>query len=153
MAAFFLDQQQVIRSRAHRILKRMTNYTSFDVDSAILDNLRTERIELPTNDELLGIYTNAPDEFRALIIISTLGIRIFEDAWLFISYAEISDVSVPLSEEVGKLQANTLLLELASGDTKTLLIKGGDAKFRDVWEFSRFMNRAIAYTKKRQWVL
>ncbi len=62
----------------------------------------------------------------------------------FIDYRDIEGIDFlpPVDSGSDKLQAISLALHLINGQTVEIPVRGGRGKFRDVFEFSRFLKHA-----------
>jgi len=123
---------------AHRILKPLSSYYAFDEGSnGALSHL--ERLPLQQGEVPLGIYKNTPENFRDAILVTDLGLhRQQGDGWLFVGYEQIDFIDPPGD----KLTADGLSVHLLTHDILWLPVRGGHDRFRDVFEFLRFLERA-----------
>lgn len=120
---------------AHRILRRLG---SFHSDIEKLEIEQQVRQIVRQEDTLIGVYENVNTKDSQYIVIGLLGLYIlFERQWRFIKYSDIKSLEVPGQ----KTAATGLLLTLLSGEEVWLSIDGGNERFRDVFEFLRFLNR------------
>jgi hypothetical protein len=132
-------KNRIISSRAHRILRHCTNFhlikdISLDTEVLIKD------IHLIDGEELIGVYENSFDENASSILVSNLGIRVITPIAVdFVDYQFIDKVEIPAGVDKGEL--NRLFIRLKDGQTKTIFIGGGHAKFRDIYEFIHFLDR------------
>ncbi len=136
---------QVIRSRVHRILNEMDNY----IQSYNVEALKKDGVILEGKGDFLGLYENHKGNLRENVVVTTLGLYVFNQEWKFVQYEDIASVNVPLNEEKDKSAADQLLLHLSNGSQVEIPIKGGQGRMRDVWEFSRFLHRVIKDTQNR----
>lgn len=128
-----------VKMRAYRILKPLRRFYTVD-DKHLPAYLRD--VEIVSEDELIGVYENVPGSRDNAIIVSTYGIYIYQSlVWMFVPYTDILEVSIP---EDNKHVADRIELHLTNERKLTVLVLGGDAKFRDVYEVLRFFDRVIA---------
>jgi hypothetical protein len=128
-----------VKMRAYRILKPLRRFYTVD-DKHLPAYLRD--VEIASKDELIGVYENVPGSRDNAIIVSTHGIYIYQSSvWMFVPYTDILEVSIP---EDNKHVADRIELYLTNERRLTVLVVGGDAKFRDVYEVLRFFDRVIA---------
>ncbi|MGD8777414.1 MAG: hypothetical protein PVH88_00450 [Ignavibacteria bacterium] len=123
----------MIKSRIHRTVKKLKR---FDTN---IESSKT-KIILLDNEECFGVYKNDYPDENYLIYITNYGLRIsIKDDFNFIRYSDIK--STKTSSD--KLNDLYITLELKSNSKFKLLINGQDGKFRDKFEFHRFLDRAI----------
>lgn len=129
----------LIRSRAHRILKSFERYQNLeDQDIAVLIE---NGLQLQTGEELIGMYKNHDDNFSETIVITTLGLHVFFDEWDLVEYSQINKVSIPLNYSKDKFLADRILVQLKHGSEIEIPVTGEHGKLRDAWEFLRFLQR------------
>ncbi len=125
--------------REKRILSRLKGYCS------LLDPSDVAELNLPGEaGQILGIYDNEPGNrifvgHHGIVTQEILGSS-------FIRYTDIMNTSVPGDN---KLTADHILVTLKDGTQEALWIKQGNGKFRDVWEFYRFLNRVVEDLRSR----
>lgn len=125
-----------VQSRAHRILKDLSNYRD-------LSNITKEGVwgdlGLQEGEGIIGIYENVPDSLENAIIVTKFGLHIQRAGrWKFINYDEIENSFIPSGN---KHKADRISITLVGGKEVFILIEGGNDKFRDVFEFLRFLDR------------
>lgn len=124
-----------VRSRAHRTLRALGCFSYIEKASPAQINLLTG------GEELIGIYRNPPapesDEVyvtdRRLIVQKPAGGE-------SVPYSQIARIETPQE----KYAAEYLRVHLASGTAVHIPVRGGNGRFRDVWEFLRFLQRVSA---------
>jgi hypothetical protein len=142
--------EEILRSRVHRILKRMSKYqTATDSYS----QLRREGYAFREGEEILGVYENS-DAITDNIIVTTFGLLIFSNGdWKRIDYADMRKANAPTDhhtdKSVAKRTAENIELQLRSGEVVEFIVTGGTDRTRDVWSFLRFMDRVIGDYKSR----
>lgn len=133
-----MNLEDLLRSRIHRILLPMASFQPIsNVDSPSYDHLQSLR----QGEILLGIYYNAPAELEGAVWITTRGLYVLRgDQREVADYSEMIDVRVPDMPRDQKLSVDTLLVSTRTAEI-TVPIKGGEGRFRDVWQFLRFLLR------------
>jgi hypothetical protein len=126
-----------VQTRAHRILKKLDGYRSSDSiaprDATVIKDLLLDPAE-----RIVGIYENDPSRSDGNVIVTDLGIYVGSSrACTSIRYSDMEAVQV-LDE---KGAADRLVVRLAGGRVVEVPIVGGNRRFRDVWEFSHFLQR------------
>jgi hypothetical protein len=141
----YLTIEELIKSKAHRTMRRMSNYHNISEKTDDIHYLGD--FSFRDNEEPVGIYENLVGEPDESIIITTLGLYIFRAGdWEFVGYDEIRAITKP---KVEKLAVDRLFLHLASGRRVDVPIKGGEGRFRDVYEFLRFLMRVTESIQSR----
>ncbi|BCX05936.1 MAG: hypothetical protein KatS3mg053_3874 [Candidatus Roseilinea sp.] len=131
--------KDAVKIRAYRILKPLRRF--YTVDDEHFPAYGRD-VELVSEDELIGVYENVPGSQDNAIIVSAYGIYTYQSSvWMFVPYTDILEVSIP---EDDKHVADRIELHLTNKRKLTVLVVGGDAKFRDVYEVLRFFDRVIA---------
>lgn len=132
------------RQRAHRILKRRDRYRDLTARP------RPEWLEevVLKDDVLLGIYENAPTCQDQVIVTEQALYAPVEGTWTRIPYREIDGTYV--ASEHGELEGRdksiaVRIMVLTGGREIAVPMKGRQGRFRDVFEFSRFLR---AYPKR-----
>jgi len=123
----------LLQSRIHRILKPLVSYRETDRGDSP-DWLND--IHLQNQEVCYGLYENSPIE-RSQVVVTNLGIHIHEQQWLFLPYDQIEEVRF----EGEKTELDNLLVKMIDGDTIPVPIRGGRGRFRDAFEFGRFLDR------------
>jgi hypothetical protein len=126
-----------VRSRAHRILAKLETFQVLD---------RHESSDLVPGwlpgEEAIGRYRNhtgTPDDD---LLVTTMGVRTRSGGtWPLVPFSSIEHVALPHSED--KEVVDSLRLRLRDGRRVELPVRGGSGKFRDAWEFLRFLNRVM----------
>lgn len=131
--------QARVRSLAQRVLAPMSNYRAVapgEPAPAGLSGLR-----LAESEALIGVYTNTPGSLEDSVVVTSHGLHLRrEPSWLFVAYADIAALKPP-SKTRG---AASVIACLRQGDPVVIPIRGGrGGRFRDVYEFTRFVLRVI----------
>lgn len=127
-----------VPSRAHRILKNMQRYT--DLTENVHSSLK-KQINLNEDDEFIGIYKNIKNSLNKSVVVTKQGIYLNEsNKWKFIKYREIKNQDVDWKN---KRSVDNILLTLENGQHLRLPIIGGDDKYRDAFEFLRYLDRVV----------
>jgi hypothetical protein len=123
-----------VRSRVHRTLEHLSNYREIALDDAKL----LDGIPLEEGEECYGFYENPPDPDSEIIAVTNLGLHLKnKGVWLFWAYAEMESVGpAPRKED-----AEALAIKLRRGGNVLIPVRGRQGRFRDVFEFIRFLDR------------
>jgi hypothetical protein len=120
-----------VESRAKRILGKMDAYHAADSTGASGWSVE------PEIGTFFGRYENAPDHY---VDVGEHGIVIQDDDRReIILYRQLQRIEVPGE----KTEANQCTLHVRNGQQVLMHVAGGKGQTRDVWEFLRFLNRAI----------
>jgi hypothetical protein len=124
------------QSRAHRTLRRMKNFVALSAQDG------TEWLgSLPAlvgDEHLIGAYQNQIGTAAGAVVITTTRLLVEQHgSWSTINYSDIGDIVLP--DE--KNSANRLLVREMSGKQTEVPVSGGQGRFRDVFEFGRFLQR------------
>lgn len=93
---------------------------------------------LQPNQESIGFYENSANDF---VFITTDGLYLIDEHnCSFISFEAIEKVVLPNEQ---KNEASTLEVRLKDGTSKSISIEHGNGRFRDVFEFVRFIDRVL----------
>jgi hypothetical protein len=65
-----------------------------------------------------------------------------EGNWTFIPYAQMITTALPSDD---KHAAKIIDIQIAGGTNQPVVITGGEGRFRDVYEVSRFLDRVTAH--------
>ncbi len=145
LCGFQMDIDELIKSRAHRILKSFSNYHSFG-ESASDSSASLAGYSLEEDEHPLGIYENAPDNHSDNILVTTRGLHLLQEPQeQFIQYLEIDRIEVTQPKQL----ADSVVLHLRSGNVSEISIKGGRGNLRDVWEFVRYLRRVMEDVQKQ----
>lgn len=122
-----------VKSRAHRILRRLHPYQAIESH----DNSDSLLPHLPPDEFWIGIYRNLPGSIESAVAFSSEQLHVNEgDGWTSVKYREILDSQI--SQD--KSSANEILVR-TSDYNLPVPIWGVDGKTRDVFEVLRFLNR------------
>jgi hypothetical protein len=126
-----------VRSRAHRILKPLANYS--DLTGAELSTALSSAPKLSPSEEPIGIYWNQRSNTCDAILFTTDGLYQREpESWRRILYSDI-DRAISPSNETNVTGLNILLKD---GTEIWLSVKGSArGRFFDAFEVVRFLNR------------
>lgn len=126
-------QHMDIGFRAKKVLGRMDSFVSRE---EIGDKLTLPM--LPAASELIGVYVN--DAARNdIVIITREWVGAVKGANLHVlRYADIGKVSAP-----PKGAPDGISVQMKDGRSDFLRIANGNGQLRDVYEFTRFMMRAV----------
>ena len=136
-----MELKQLIKSRAHRILHRLDGYHPVSEISSIPVSAWNE-IPRAVDEELIGYYINLGEEYKEVIVVTTRSLYILaNDKWHPIAYTDIQSVEPQAVEE--KHNVNSLQLYIKTGGVVVIPVTGGRGRFRDVWQFLRFLSRVV----------
>jgi hypothetical protein len=127
-------------ARAHRILDALKSWHSEPPLPAAF-----EASQLGTEEQAIGWYDNGAKASPVIVTSTALWVR-SEKAWCSIPYSRISQVEGP--GEADPRDASGVFVELFDSSRLEIRILGGDARFRDAWEFMRFLLRVVEDTKR-----
>ncbi|MES9854775.1 MAG: hypothetical protein ABW170_23445 [Candidatus Thiodiazotropha sp. L084R] len=133
-----------VESRAHRTLKSAAHYRKVDW-TELLEIYGSNLFELVDEESPIGFYYNYVDSVEMSIVVTNLGLHIFSNHnWRLISFDDLVDVNSQLSyKDVPKDSVNELFLSLVDGSTFVLNVLGKDGRYKDVFDFHRFLLRVI----------
>jgi hypothetical protein len=104
-------------------------------------------IQLQPGENLIGIYRNSLEDLKDSIAVTDLGIHIYRSScWEYVGYTQMESIAIP--EE--KQEADFLLVSLTNGRATNVPIRGGQGRFRDAFEFLRFLDRVIQDIQKEK---
>lgn len=103
-------------------------------------------IKLDPDEEILGIYRNDPPGDADSIVVTTTGLRLlrFGQASDVIRYDNIESVAETRPADKTDTEISIRLLD---GTTKQVSVRGQRGQFMDVFEFLRFLMRAVDRVK------
>ena len=114
----------------------------------ILDRVpRFARTTVPPTDlqierSIIGIYDSGEPEER--IVVTDAGIHVRVDhQWRDVRFSDIAQVKA----DADKTQGNRIQLKLMSGEMLQIYASGHTGRFRDVYEISRFLDRAATASR------
>ncbi|MEO1022705.1 MAG: hypothetical protein AAFW89_09175, partial [Bacteroidota bacterium] len=97
------------------------------------------------NEDLIGVYFNEPSQPYFSIGVFERGLLFWDgnlqigSHFRFVKYQSIKDYETPKYKHT----ASYIGLKLDNGEVAVLPILGGKGKFRDVFEFQRFLVRVL----------
>jgi hypothetical protein len=99
-----------------------------------------QAIHLHDGEILIGLYDNLLGGNESEIVVTNLGLYINNSGEAdFIEYRSIKEVEIPKDMEKTKL--DYFIVRLSDGQSKKIPITGGHDRFKDVYEFIRFVER------------
>jgi len=124
-----------VRSRVHRILKRLSNFRELSGGSEL-------PLALGASEEAVGIYFNDISGFSSAILFTTEGLYLHQDeSWLRVLYSDIARTVLPSA----KTEVSGFGLLLRDGTEIRLPVRGSrDGRFYDAFEVLRFVDRVRA---------
>jgi hypothetical protein len=116
----------------HRVLKKMAAYRATTTGEGWLVPIPAEA------GPVLGVYRNGEGE-EDQVFVADRGL-IYHDVsgWAFIAFDALVDIRLPDDKTDDD---DRLRVRLANGDHRSIPIMGRRDRFRDVYEFSRFLSR------------
>lgn len=138
--------EKMVMSKAHRILRMMSNYTKFDKAN---NNEQFDIPQLLNLDQVIGVYQNKSGS-RVFITTEGLLISRIEPSDKFIRFVDMEKTISPPRNEKTTLSVVKVLL--CNGERIEIPVEGHGEEVRhpDAWEFHRFMMRVVESYKKRQ---
>jgi hypothetical protein len=95
---------------------------------------------LQERETLIGVYENVIGAQDESIVITDVGLRLSHHGeWLFIDYRQIERVVGPPDKQ----NVDGLTVHLVTGAIVQIPVRGGADKFRDAFEFVRFLMRVV----------
>jgi len=129
-----------VKTRVARILKPLLNFRpikagSLDVSPSL------PAFALKEGEECYGVYENLPAEADETVAVTNLGLHILRrKKWQFVDYRQIRKVDLVSPKQ----DVSELLVRLTNQESVLLPIRGGKGKFRDAFEFMRFIDRVTS---------
>lgn len=97
--------------------------------------------EFRSGEEMIGAYRDMVGSGDH-VVVTSVGLHVWSpDGWRMIPYRNIGEVVVPHSEDSDLVE--TLYLRMRDGSKHGIPIRGGTGRFRDAWEFLRFLQRVV----------
>jgi len=126
----------LVSERVHRILRTMD---SFRVGGGSTDDPAFP--VLADAERCLGIYRNTAGTLAGAIVVTDRGLLLQRSrGWEFIAYGDLAAVD---TEGSSKRRVSALMLTLQDGKRRRLPVAGGTDRFRDAFEWKRFLLRVI----------
>jgi hypothetical protein len=126
-----------VASRARRILKHLNSYREVSESSLNLPSGLRE-VPLREGETILGIYANSLSMLEESIVVTNLGLHVYRHTqWESIDYSQIRSIETPPD----KYETTQLMIQLQSDRVTNIPIRGGEGRFRDAFEFLRFLDR------------
>ena len=124
------------RVRAYRILKKMKRFEWFEVASAV----RPADLPLERGESALGAYVNTPGSLTDTVIVTDRALLVCRGStWGRTAYSRMATADV----EGPRDDAHGLVIRLKDGAAISIPVRRGRGRFRDAWEFLRFVDRVI----------
>ena len=139
----------LIAQRAHRAFSGMPRYVHLDTREA------TERWNgvLRPNEVALGLYQDESSSVRSCIVLTDRGLHLKSaetGRWNAIDYADIERVGPLLTTEDAtngtasiKREIDSVTVHLQNGRSVVIAVTGGGTRFRDAYQFYRFLRHAV----------
>lgn len=133
-----------VKSRAHRTLRSFENFT-FDMEECEKFLSEVDIGLYEHKEDLVGVYFNEPSQPYFSIGVFERGLLFWDgnskvgSHFKFVNFKNIEDHKAPEYKHT----ASYIKLILENGEIAILPILGGKGKFRDVFEFQRFLMRVL----------
>jgi hypothetical protein len=129
-----------VKTRVARILKPLLNFRIVkDGSLPVFPSLPV--LAFKEGEDCYGVYENLPAEADEAVVVTNLGLHVRrEQKWEFIDYRQIKEVDIISPKET----VDELLVRLTTHESVLLPIRGGKGRFRDAFEFMRFINRVTS---------
>jgi hypothetical protein len=129
-----------VKTRVARILKPLLNFRPIKAGSlAVSPSLPA--FVLKEGEECYGVYENLPAEAYETVAVTNLGLHVLrKKKWQFVDYRQIRKVDLVSP----KRNVSELLVRLTNQESVLLPIRGGKGRFRDAFEFMRFIDRVTS---------
>lgn len=126
----------------------MANYRH--VEGSVQDESQLRRkVALAPEEELLGVYDNPKDSAVSRIVVTTLGLYLLTGGGGDVERIPYVDIKLVQGPDVSPARNPKIVLELVSGGMRSVPILGHRGQYQDVFEFWRFLTRAIADIRGR----
>ena len=128
-----------VKIRAGRILSRLSHYRRYDAGEA---PAALVQLLSKAEGQCLGYYSNDSNRAEDLVAVTEVGL-----CWqgrgepAFVRYTDIEAAKVHLTKADDLVSADGLSFVLSSGGNAFVTILGGTDKFKDAFEFLRFVDR------------
>lgn len=124
-----------IKARARKILNPMGNYHSLE-GQPVPDYLPNDL--LAHNEECIGVYENSEGNY---VLITDFGLSVISGTvHASAPFKDIEEVIIPNKD---KLNVEQVQLRMIGNKSILVPIKHGNGKFKDVYEFIRFIDRVL----------
>lgn len=121
-----------INSLVLRILDRIPRFT----------RTTAPPVDLPLERSIIGIYDSG--ELGERIIVTDTGIHVrVEGLWRDVRFSDIAQVKA----DADKSEGSIIGLKLMSGEVLQIHASGHTGRFRDLYEISRFLDRAATASR------
>ena len=109
-------------------------------EASALDSNQLSLVNLDLGEVCVGVYENSLGDLSDCVFITNKGLHLLvNESEKFISYADIVNVQSPTS----KTEDTSICLTLTRGEKSLVEIRNGNGRFKDVFEFLRFLDRVI----------
>ena len=129
--------------RASRIFKHLVNYYDLSAENAEIPAYIPQNF-LQEGEFFIGIYENFTGKPDECIILTNFGIYVWHEIGLkFIAFKKIKSATVPPKED----GSNKFKISTIDGDLFDVPVYGGKGKFKDIYQFVRFIDRVVEDNK------
>lgn len=124
-----------VKSRAHRTLRALSCFRMGPF--AASEIFARERMR--PGEEVIGVYQNS-DPLAGQIVVTSLGLHVLQNGEVrVVPFESIVQVQGPSTKE----QDQDVVLSLSDTQRVVIRIAGGHDRFKDVFEFRRFLARVL----------
>jgi hypothetical protein len=103
------------------------------------DDTRLKGVALHPGEEIVGLYHNPPP-VRLSVLVTSLGLHIVgANSSTYVPFESVTHIDTPTS----KTESEDVALWSRDGSRITVPIRGEQGRFKDVFEFVRFMRRVL----------
>ncbi len=136
----FHSGEMKVKTRVTRILKPLVNFRTIkDGSLPVFPSL--PELAFKEGEDCYGVYENLSAEADEAVVVTNLGLHFCrEQKWEFIDYRQIKEVEIASPKET----VDELLVHLTNQESVLLPIRGGKGRFRDAFEFMRFIDRVTS---------
>ena len=140
----------MVVSRAHRIL--------YSLESFNPSSENPPPVAISDDETFIGSLRGARTGYQQLLVTDLAVYGVAQDSTVRIPYARIIGAALKGPEVVDsspstfKSDADVLAITLTTGQKVNLPVSGNKGRFRDIFEFLRFINRVVSdYEKRLPW--
>lgn len=124
--------------RAHRILLKLPNYKNLN-NSKNETLFFTKKLLKQENEVTIGIYENMIGMIDDCLIITNFGLHLFMlESFEFIAFNQMKSII-----DYEDKESEFIRILLFNDQIVVIPVRGGIGKFRDKFEFTRFLDRVI----------
>lgn len=126
--------------KARKILGPMSSFKLLDT----LPDSLAGKVDLANSGALIGIYENNANSSEDCVVITEKEIHVVSDeSSCVVRFDDMSEVKTPDN----KNKCDALEVSLKSGEIIMVPVRNGSGRFKDIFEFLRFIDRVIPMGK------